>query len=214
MLFKTWKEAQAFLNDDQFISVILGSKPSCDVMYDRIKTIELPITPKSRKMKDLSFSEMILRLPIKAPNCLKEKYRLYAAGQLDSSVSSFVKVAKKSVKSASLPGGSLTVRPISALHLSGTNNKLYVKLSFGAISLMTKAVDNTVCPTWGRVDSQLSSNKHTSDNSLSKNDLELFIDAFGTNGFLRLAGKSKCAKLLEKFTYSANFVSHGAAYTR
>ena len=188
IFFKTWKEAQVFLNDDHFISACLEIEPLCAVSCDRTKAFELPITPKSRNVKDLSFSEMMLCLPIKSPIGLKDKYRLYA-GQLDSSISSFVKVAKKSVKSASLPGGSLTIRPISALHLSGTNNKLYVKLSFGAISLMTKAVDNNVCPTWGRVDARLGSNKNTSDNSLSKNDLELYIDAFGTNGYLQLAGK-------------------------
>ena len=156
---------------------------------------------------------MLLCLPIKSPRSLRDKYRLYAE-QLDLSISSFIKVAKRSIKSVSLLAGMLTVRPISALNLPETNNKLHVKLSFGAISLMTKSVDNTICPTWGRIDTRLGDGKRSDklkrsltrssilrennqgvEDDDSKNDLELFIDAFGTNGVLRLAGKFEKIKI-------------------
>ena len=211
--FRTWKEAQIFLSDNQFVYNYFDNEVLFNATYDKKEEIELPVTHKSRDKKVLSFTEMLLCLPIKSPRSLRDKYRLYAE-QLDLSISSFIKVAKRSIKSVSLLAGMLTVRPISALNLPETNNKLHVKLSFGAISLMTKSVDNTICPTWGRIDTRLGDGKRSDklkrsltrssilrennqgvEDDDSKNDLELFIDAFGTNGVLRLAGKFEKIKI-------------------
>ena len=99
--------------------------------------------------KDSIYRHIInhLRLPSSAPSTISNRGSAHIRDLMHSRMS-FSKAARRSLESVLNPGGTLIIRPITALNLPETYTGMFVKLRCGNKMYQTNRVDSTVAPVW------------------------------------------------------------------
>jgi hypothetical protein len=195
--FKSWIAAQAIFNDDELETQVVDNK-----FRVTLKMVREPTKTEAEGEVELDDDDNLqytaiaeeLRLPQFLPPAVLVRAKSLA-DSLANSRRQFERACKRSLAALLNPGGWLTIRPMTALHLPDTWAFMYVRLRYGTEIFLSKSVDANVSPTWtddttvqvtpyAHILSLL--NPRTNDFEYGENDLQVYVDPM-TSGSLRLS---------------------------
>lgn len=137
---RTWTLAEAYLNDPQIRAEMTGEEmPKESPLSKRGTEDHLANQPEG--------TQRIFLLPSSAPSSVLTKANNLAQS-LAESRSIFARACNTSLKQVLNPGGWLTIRPITALHLPDTYAAMSVKLRYGSTVLVSQSANAKVTPRW------------------------------------------------------------------
>jgi hypothetical protein len=197
--FKSWTAAQAIFNDDELETQVVDNK-----FHVTLKMARQPMKAEAEEKKleladddNQQYTAIAeqLRLPQFVPSATLVRAKTLA-DSLANSRRQFERACKRSLASLLNPGGWLTIRPMTALHLPDTWAGMFVRLRYGTETFFSKTVDANVSPTWS-VDTTVQVtayahtisllNPRTNAFEYGESDLQVRVDPQMTSGSLRLS---------------------------
>lgn len=184
--FKTSISAVAVLNDPAILSNVAGAQFNFSLQQQNKNRVnfrsklQLPSVLENASRK---FYMEKLGLSSAASKIMRK--RLEERGEtLFKARNDFERACKRSQKSVLNPGGTLAVRPITAMNLPDSYVGMTVKLQYGSFSITSPTVDARVTPVWAADDS--TSDRQKSNPMLS---LESLVSPRNINSFQTVLGE-------------------------